>query len=129
VSTLRTRFCRELGVDYPTCSVGMRMAAGPKLAAVSNAGGFGVTGTHGLSAEAIQESSSATAAPTAPPRIARSSAEPSPAMMTLTPNGRSVSRPPGRSDGRAGAQATGHPGGTGRRSVVAEGIASGCRRG
>jgi hypothetical protein len=49
--------CRELGIEYPICSVGMGMAAGPELAAaVSGAGGLGVLGTHDLSAEAIQAS-------------------------------------------------------------------------
>jgi hypothetical protein len=41
-------------VEYPICSVGMGMAAGPELAAASNTGGFGVLGTHDLSAEVIQ---------------------------------------------------------------------------
>jgi nitronate monooxygenase len=57
VSSLRTRLCRELGIEYPICSVGMGMAAGPELAAaVSNAGGFGVLGTHDLAAAPLQAS-------------------------------------------------------------------------
>jgi NAD(P)H-dependent flavin oxidoreductase YrpB (nitropropane dioxygenase family) len=55
VSTLWTRLCRGLGIEYPIWSVGMGMVAGPELAAaVSNAGGFGVLGTHDLSAKTIQ---------------------------------------------------------------------------
>lgn len=55
VGALRTRFCDELGIQYPICSVGMGLAAGPELAAaVSGAGGFGVLGTHDLDAEAIR---------------------------------------------------------------------------
>jgi NAD(P)H-dependent flavin oxidoreductase YrpB (nitropropane dioxygenase family) len=54
VSALQTRFCRELGIGYPICSAGMGMGAGPELAAaVSNAGGFGVLGTHELTGEEI----------------------------------------------------------------------------
>ena len=42
-------------IEYPIWSVGMGMVAGPELAAaVSNAGGFGVLGTHDLSAKTIQ---------------------------------------------------------------------------
>lgn len=55
VSALRTPFCRELGIDYPICSVGFGLGAGPELAAaVSGAGGFGVLGASGLSADAIR---------------------------------------------------------------------------
>jgi NAD(P)H-dependent flavin oxidoreductase YrpB (nitropropane dioxygenase family) len=55
VSTLWTRLCRRLGVEDPIWSVGMGMVAGPELvAAASNAGGFGVFGTHDVSAGTIQ---------------------------------------------------------------------------
>jgi NAD(P)H-dependent flavin oxidoreductase YrpB (nitropropane dioxygenase family) len=55
MSVLRTPFCRVLGIDYPICSVGMGLVAGPELAAaVSNAGGFGVLGTHELAPDAIR---------------------------------------------------------------------------
>jgi NAD(P)H-dependent flavin oxidoreductase YrpB (nitropropane dioxygenase family) len=55
VSTLWTRLCRELGIEYPIRSVGMGMVAGPGLAAaVSNSGGSGVFGTQDLSAMTIQ---------------------------------------------------------------------------
>jgi nitronate monooxygenase len=53
VSALRTRFCRQLGIDHPIWSVGFG-GAGPELvAAVSGAGGFGVLGANGLPANAI----------------------------------------------------------------------------
>ena len=46
---LRTPLCRELGIEYPIFSAGIGAAAGPELvAAVSNAGGFGVLGASGL---------------------------------------------------------------------------------
>ena len=55
VGALRTRFCRELGIVYPICSVGFGMGAGPELAAaVSNAGGFGVLGTYDLATDEIR---------------------------------------------------------------------------
>lgn len=44
-SSLRTPLCEELGIEYPIFSVGFGPAAGPELvAAVSDAGGFGVLG-------------------------------------------------------------------------------------
>jgi hypothetical protein len=55
VSALQTPLCRLLGIEYPICSVGMGMGAGPELAAaVSNAGGFGVLGTHGEPGDGIR---------------------------------------------------------------------------
>jgi nitronate monooxygenase len=51
---LRTRLCRELGIEYPIFSVGFGRGAGPELvAAVSNAGGCGVLGGSSLPAEEI----------------------------------------------------------------------------
>jgi nitronate monooxygenase len=42
---LQTPLCRELGIEFPVFSVGFGLGAGPELvAAVSNAGGFGVLG-------------------------------------------------------------------------------------
>jgi NAD(P)H-dependent flavin oxidoreductase YrpB (nitropropane dioxygenase family) len=50
---MRTRFCRQLGIDSPIWSAGFG-GAGPELvAAVSGAGGFGVLGANGLEADAI----------------------------------------------------------------------------
>jgi NAD(P)H-dependent flavin oxidoreductase YrpB (nitropropane dioxygenase family) len=49
---LATPFCRELGIDYPICSVGFGIGAGPELvSAVSSAGGLGVLGASGASPE------------------------------------------------------------------------------
>jgi nitronate monooxygenase len=53
VSALHTRLCRELGIDYPICSVGFGGAGAELVAAVSGAGGFGVLGANGLPADAI----------------------------------------------------------------------------
>src|SRR5437868_15320111 len=51
---LRTPLCRDLGIDYPIFSAGMRTGAGPDLAAaVSNAGGFGVVGASSFLADAM----------------------------------------------------------------------------
>lgn len=56
VVSLRTALCRQLGIAYPVFSVGMGMGAPPELAAaVSNAGGFGVLGSDGLSPEQIPQ--------------------------------------------------------------------------
>jgi len=56
VVSLQTALCRQLGIAYPVFSVGMGMGAGPELAAaVSNAGGFGVLGSDGLSPEQIPQ--------------------------------------------------------------------------
>jgi NAD(P)H-dependent flavin oxidoreductase YrpB (nitropropane dioxygenase family) len=54
--SLRTPFCRELGIDLPIFSAGMGSVAGPDLAAaVSEAGGFGVVGLAGASPEVVRE--------------------------------------------------------------------------
>jgi nitronate monooxygenase len=46
---LRTPLCELLEIDYPILSAGFGLAAGPELvAAVSNAGGFGVLGAAGM---------------------------------------------------------------------------------
>src|SRR5258706_11977504 len=46
---LRTPLCHEMGIEYPIFSAGIGRAAGPELvAAVSNAGGFGVLGASGM---------------------------------------------------------------------------------
>src|SRR5439155_24537141 len=51
---LHTPLCRELGIEYPIFCAGIGTAAGPDLvAAVSNAGGFGVVGASSFLAEAI----------------------------------------------------------------------------
>jgi NAD(P)H-dependent flavin oxidoreductase YrpB (nitropropane dioxygenase family) len=51
---LRTRICEALGIEYPIFSVGMGALAGPDLvAAVSNAGGFGVLGLSAMQPEQI----------------------------------------------------------------------------
>ena len=51
---LRTPLCEALGIDYPILSVGMGPLAGPDLvAAVSNAGGFGVLGLSGMEPDEI----------------------------------------------------------------------------
>jgi NAD(P)H-dependent flavin oxidoreductase YrpB (nitropropane dioxygenase family) len=43
---LRTRLCRQLGLDHPIFSVGFGAGAGPELAAaVSNAGACSVLGS------------------------------------------------------------------------------------
>jgi nitronate monooxygenase len=52
---LRTPLCQALGIKYPIFSVGFGAAAGPELvAAVSNAGGFGVLGASGMSPDEIR---------------------------------------------------------------------------
>lgn len=52
---LHTPLCRELGIKYPIFSVGFGPAAGPELvAAVSNAGGFGVLGASGIQPDEIR---------------------------------------------------------------------------
>lgn len=51
---LRTPLCRDLGIEYPILSAGMGSAAGAELvAAVSNAGGFGVLGVSGMQPDEI----------------------------------------------------------------------------
>jgi len=52
---LRTPLCRELGIEYPVFSVGFGSGARAELvAAVSNAGGFGVLGASGMQPDAIR---------------------------------------------------------------------------
>jgi NAD(P)H-dependent flavin oxidoreductase YrpB (nitropropane dioxygenase family) len=51
---LRTPLCEALGIEYPIFSVGMGALAGPELvAAVSNAGGFGVLGVSAMEPDEI----------------------------------------------------------------------------
>jgi len=51
---LRTPLCDALGIELPILSVGFGAAAGPELvAAVSNAGGFGVLGASGMNPDEI----------------------------------------------------------------------------
>ena len=53
---LRTPLCDQLGIDVPILSAGMGSLAGPDLvAAVSEAGGFGVLGVSGASPEVVRE--------------------------------------------------------------------------
>ena len=53
---LQTPLCKELGIEYPIFSAGIALAAGPELvAAVSNAGGFGVLGASGMPPEVLRE--------------------------------------------------------------------------
>jgi NAD(P)H-dependent flavin oxidoreductase YrpB (nitropropane dioxygenase family) len=54
---LKTRLCRDLGIDHPILSAPLGGGnAGPELAAaVSNAGGLGLLGMGGLPAPAIRE--------------------------------------------------------------------------
>lgn len=55
MASLQTALCGELGIEYPVFSVGFGMGAGPELvAAVSNAGGFGVLGGVGLPSEQVR---------------------------------------------------------------------------
>lgn len=52
---LKTRLCEMLGIEYPILLAGMGSAAGPSLvAAVSNAGGFGVLGASGMSPDEVR---------------------------------------------------------------------------
>jgi nitronate monooxygenase len=56
VSGLRTQFCDALGIEHPILSAGIGTAARPELvAAVSNAGGMGVLGASGLTADQIRD--------------------------------------------------------------------------
>lgn len=67
-SILRTPICRELGIELPILSAGIGNGAGPELvAAVSNAGGFGVLGGRGMGIEGIRETISRTRALTERP--------------------------------------------------------------
>ena len=53
---LRTKLCDMLGIEYPIILAGMAGIAGPQLvAAVSNAGGMGVLGVSGFTAEQLQD--------------------------------------------------------------------------
>ncbi|MGH3134053.1 MAG: NAD(P)H-dependent flavin oxidoreductase [Gaiellaceae bacterium] len=55
---LRTPLCHELGIEYPVLSVGFGSGARAELvAAVSNAGGFGVLGASGVPPDAIRAES------------------------------------------------------------------------
>jgi len=52
---LRTPLCDELGIDVPILSAGMGSVAGVDLvAAVSEAGGFGVLGVSGVSPDVVR---------------------------------------------------------------------------
>jgi NAD(P)H-dependent flavin oxidoreductase YrpB (nitropropane dioxygenase family) len=52
---LRTALCRRLGIEHPVLSVGFGAGARAELvAAVSNAGGFGVLGASGMYPDAIR---------------------------------------------------------------------------
>ncbi len=52
---LRTPLCRSLGIDHPVFSAGIGAGARAELvAAVSNAGGFGVLGASGLPPQALR---------------------------------------------------------------------------
>src|SRR6266852_1308048 len=52
---LRTPLCRALGIEYPVFSVGFGAGARAELvAAVSNAGGFGVLGASGMPPDALR---------------------------------------------------------------------------
>ncbi|UCG82617.1 MAG: nitronate monooxygenase [Dehalococcoidia bacterium] len=54
--TLRTKLCDMLDIEYPIILAGMGGVAGPTLtAAVSNAGGLGVLGAAGLSADQLRD--------------------------------------------------------------------------
>jgi nitronate monooxygenase len=58
---LRTPICHQLDIDYPILSVGFGSAAGPALvAAVSNAGAFGVLGASGMTPDEIKRRISVT---------------------------------------------------------------------
>jgi NAD(P)H-dependent flavin oxidoreductase YrpB (nitropropane dioxygenase family) len=53
---LRTPLCDELGIDVPILSAGMGSVAGADLvAAVSEAGGFGVLGVSGVSPDVVRK--------------------------------------------------------------------------
>jgi NAD(P)H-dependent flavin oxidoreductase YrpB (nitropropane dioxygenase family) len=65
---LRTPLCDALGIDVPILSAGMGSLAGPDLvAAVSEAGGFGVLGVSGASPEVVRKRISSTRALTRRP--------------------------------------------------------------
>ncbi len=55
-SSFRTALCDLLGVDYPIMNAGMgRIAMAELVAAVSNAGGFGVIGATGMRPEMLRD--------------------------------------------------------------------------
>ena len=55
-ASLRTGLCDRLGIELPILSAGMGSVAGPELvAAVSNAGGFGVLGVSGASPDGVRK--------------------------------------------------------------------------
>jgi nitronate monooxygenase/enoyl-[acyl-carrier protein] reductase II len=65
---LRTPLCDLLGIEVPILSAGMGSVAGPELvAAVSEAGGFGVLGVTGASADGVRDRIDRTRALTARP--------------------------------------------------------------
>lgn len=65
---LRTPLCDTLGIDVPILSAGMGSVAGPDLvAAVSEAGGFGVLGVSGASPEGVRNRIESTRALTGRP--------------------------------------------------------------
>lgn len=67
-ASLRTELCDRLGIELPILSAGMGSVAGPDLvAAVSNAGGFGVLGVSGSSPESVRAKIAATRALTGRP--------------------------------------------------------------
>ena len=67
-ASLRTELCDRLGIELPILSAGMGSVAGPDLvAAVSNAGGFGVLGVSGSSPESVRAKIDATRALTGRP--------------------------------------------------------------
>lgn len=62
-TSLRTGLCDRLGIELPILSAGMGSVAGPELvAAVSNAGGFGVLGVSGSSPGGVRAKIDATRA-------------------------------------------------------------------
>jgi NAD(P)H-dependent flavin oxidoreductase YrpB (nitropropane dioxygenase family) len=67
-ASLKTRLCDLLGIELPILSAGMGSVAGPELvAAVSNAGGFGVLGVSGASPDGVRKAISSARALTARP--------------------------------------------------------------
>jgi NAD(P)H-dependent flavin oxidoreductase YrpB (nitropropane dioxygenase family) len=54
--SLRTKLCADLGITYPIFSAAIGSGAGPELvAAVSNAGGFGVLGARGMTLDDLRQ--------------------------------------------------------------------------
>ena len=53
---IRTPICELLGIEHPICLGGMGTGTSPELvSAVSNAGGLGALGCHGLRPEQVDE--------------------------------------------------------------------------